>query len=91
MLELREEYVDALCKEMRMRGHAVLDTIYLGGGTPSLLTRQMLGQLFDTIKTVYDVRPGAEITMECNPDDVDAHFAEMLNSLPVNRHGYTVV
>ena len=85
MLELREEYVDALCKEMRMRGHAVLDTIYLGGGTPSLLTRQMLGQLFDTIETVYDVRPGAEITMECNPDDVDAHFAEMLNSLPVNR------
>jgi len=85
MLGLREEYVDALCKEMRMRGHAVLDTIYLGGGTPSLLTRQMLGQLFDTIETVYDVRPGAEITMECNPDDVDAHFAEMLHSLPVNR------
>ncbi len=85
MLELREEYVDALCKEMRMRGHAVLDTIYLGGGTPSLLTKQMLNQLFDTIETVYDVRPGAEITMECNPDDVDAHFAEMLNFLPVNR------
>ena len=85
MLGLRQDYVDALCREMRLRGHAVLDTIYIGGGTPSLLTRQMLHQVFDTIGDVYDVRHGAEITMECNPDDVDAPFAEMLNSLPVNR------
>ena len=82
---MRQRYVDALCKEMRMRGSAPISTIYLGGGTPSLLTAPMMRQLFDTIEEVYEVSDTAEITIECNPDDVSMELAEMLRTLPVNR------
>ena len=85
MLEMRQSYTDALCKEMRMRGGATIGTIYIGGGTPSLLSESMIHQLFDTIEEVYEVSEAAEITMECNPDDVSKNFAEMLRTLPVNR------
>ncbi len=85
MLDMRQRYADALCQEMRMRGGSAIGTIYLGGGTPSLLTGPMLHQLFNTIEDVYEVNDTAEITMECNPDDVSVDFAEMLRTLPINR------
>lgn len=65
--------VAALCKELIMRKEEAigseLQTIYLGGGTPSILTYDELKQLFDTIYSYYKVSPTAEITIECNPDD----------------------
>lgn len=60
-------------------------TIYLGGGTPSQLTEEQLQQLFVYINKVYGMEHVREVTMECNPDDVTEEFAEMVNSLPVNR------
>ena len=49
-LDLRQPYVDALCKEMSFRGtDCLFETIYLGGGTPSQLTTEQLSQLFDAI------------------------------------------
>ena len=59
--------------------------VYLGGGTPSQLSPTQLQQLFDAIARHYDVSDDAEITIECNPDDVTEAFAELLQSLPVNR------
>ncbi|SQA93881.1 Oxygen-independent coproporphyrinogen-III oxidase [Capnocytophaga ochracea] len=74
--------VDALCEELILRkGEAVgseLQTIYLGGGTPSILSYGELQQLFHTIFTHYKVNTTAEITLEANPDD----FLELL--LPSN-------
>lgn len=84
-LECRNSYVDALCGEMRMRGGDSLGTIYLGGGTPSLLEPSMLQQLFTTIREVYDIDPEAEVTMECNPDDVTVEYARVLKDMGVNR------
>ena len=84
-LELRQRYVDALCREMEARGGCRADTVYLGGGTPSQLTPDQLRQLFLYINKVYDVSADAEITLECNPDDVTPAFAELLSELPVNR------
>ena len=84
-LELRQRYVDALCREMETRGGCRADTVYLGGGTPSQLTPDQLRQLFLYINKVYDVSADAEITLECNPDDVTPAFAELLSELPVNR------
>lgn len=82
-LSLRQRYVDALCREMRMLTFKPkISTIYLGGGTPSQLTHEELNQLFTYIYNVYDVAPDAEVTMECNPDDI---HAGMFNGLPVNR------
>ena len=70
--ELQERYVNALCREMRLRPapHEVIETIYLGGGTPSQLSFGRLSRLLSYIYKVYEVSPSAEVTIECNPDDV---------------------
>lgn len=82
-LSLRQRYVDALCQEMRMLPFKPeISTVYLGGGTPSQLTNDELLQLFSSLYNVYDIAPDAEVTMECNPDDI--HEA-MFKDLPVNR------
>ena len=68
-LELRQKYVDAVCKEMTMREVAApIETIYLGGGTPSQLTSEQLRQLFLYINKVY-APCATEVTIEMNPDD----------------------
>lgn len=84
----QDAYVDALCKEMDMRrlpeGH--LSTVYLGGGTPSLLCYKNLAKIFDHIKDVYDVDwANTEVTLECNPDDITEDFCAHLRKTPVNR------
>lgn len=82
---LQDRYVQALKTEMLLRGSADISTIYLGGGTPSLLSEGNLSLLFQTIYSNYNVDGNAEVTMECNPDDVTPAFAKSLHSLPVNR------
>ena len=82
-LSLRERYIDALCKEMDLLPYKPeIGTIYLGGGTPSQLSRPELTRLFTHIYNVYRVDPDAEVTMECNPDDI---VEGMFDGLPVNR------
>lgn len=66
-------------------GHDRIGTIYFGGGTPSLLGQQELGLLFDTLQKHYSIEAGAEITLECNPDDLNPQTLKMLQDLGVNR------
>ena len=90
-LEQRQRYVDAVVKELEERksqGESedeCIGTVYLGGGTPSQLTPSQLQQLFDAIHHTYKVETDAEITMECNPDDITVEYAAALSQLPVNR------
>jgi oxygen-independent coproporphyrinogen-3 oxidase len=85
LLDLRQKYVDAICKEMEIKGKGMnIETVYLGGGTPSQLTINQLRQLFIYINKVYSLT-STEITIECNPDDVSAEFAAALSQFPVNR------
>lgn len=88
-LSLRREYVNALCKELDLRRDYIyepIDTIYIGGGTPSQLREEELHILFDTIyNKVYDISANAEVTMECNPDDITAAMAGTISQLPINR------
>ena len=82
-VQLQDQYVDALCKEMDMRAdRPTIQTIYLGGGTPSQLSRANLQRLFSYIYKVYSVSEDAEVTVECNPDDI---LKGMFEGLPVNR------
>ncbi len=87
-LDLQDRYVRALCKEMELwrdrkqPTRAQVSTIYLGGGTPSQLSESNLDCLFQHIYKVYDVASDAEVTMECNPDDIHNHI---FDHLPVNR------
>lgn len=73
-------YVDSLCKEISLRRQD-WTTVYIGGGTPSRLSPDLLRKLFGNI----DCGKAKEITIECNPDDVSSDFASLLASLPVNR------
>ena len=86
--------VEALCKELILRkdeaAGSELQTVYFGGGTPSVLTETELQQLFETIYQHYKVSPKAEITLEANPDDFfkersPQEFLQRLKKLSVNR------
>ncbi|GAB3804421.1 radical SAM family heme chaperone HemW [Spirosoma humi] len=80
--------VDALCAEIARQknylSNRTLETIYFGGGTPSLLTESELQQIFTVIHTHFTVSPTAEITLEGNPDDLNGEKLTMLRAY-VNR------
>ena len=87
--EKKSAYVRALCRELEMRrdyvGGEEIETIYLGGGTPSQLTEEELKAIFSSIYHIYKVKTNAEITLEANPDDLKPEYVAMLRQLPVNR------
>ena len=61
-----------------------LSTIYIGGGTPRVLTFNHLKQIFAQIESLWGGN-WKEVTLECNPDDLTPSFIEQLTMLPVNR------
>lgn len=80
------DYVEAVCREMTLRPSPfVFHTVYLGGGTPSLLPERLLRQLFEAMTEAYSIDTAEEVTIECNPEDVTEDFAEVLHTLPINR------
>lgn len=86
--ELQRKYVEAVRLEMARRQDelpGVAQTVYLGGGTPSVLEASALEQLFASFHRHFSLSPDAEITIEANPDDVDAAFCRRLKALGVNR------
>ena len=87
--EKKSAYVHALCRELEMRKNYLegedIETIYLGGGTPSQLLREELEEIFNHIYKVYPVKENAEITLEANPDDLTPEYVAMLRQLPINR------
>ena len=66
-------------------GHPLVTTVFLGGGTPSLLSPEQLGGLLDTVRREFSLREDAEITTEVNPDDVAAERLAGFRSQGVNR------
>lgn len=81
--------VDALCIELEMRSRQwhseIFQTIYFGGGTPSILTGAQLEQLICQVKTHYQVSDSLEISLECNPDDCSLDQLKKWKELGVNR------
>src|SRR5450432_2514040 len=69
------DFIPALLREMELRmdyiGEETVDTVYFGGGTPSLLDRGALTLILDRVKGLFRLHPEAEITLEANPDDID--------------------
>lgn len=88
-LKLRGEVLQAMEKELELTRDYLqgkkLESVYLGGGTPSLLTAAELDQLFKKIGDLHDIAPDAEITLEANPDDLDEEKLKVLRDSPVNR------
>ena len=84
---LQDDYVDALCREMDTHPFfgGGCRSVYIGGGTPSQLSPTLLRRLLLYIYKVYRVADDAEVTIECNPDDVTPEYAKAIGRLPINR------
>jgi oxygen-independent coproporphyrinogen-3 oxidase len=82
------EMVSSIAKEMEMRAKEIdeeINTIYFGGGTPSLLHIGLLETLMNAAREHYKINDQAEITLEANPDDIDLEKAEAWKALGINR------
>ncbi|MCC8425147.1 radical SAM family heme chaperone HemW [Mucilaginibacter sp. UR6-11] len=88
-LKYKDELLQSLIKEIQLQSNYLLnetiETIYFGGGTPSLLTADEINLLLDTITGLHTVAAGAEVTLEANPDDLDKAKLQALRQTPVNR------
>ena len=87
--EVRKQYVKAAQRELKERVSYLpsshIRTIYLGGGTPSQLSTEEITSLLDCIRAYYNVASDAEITLECNPDDITQAFAQTIKEIGINR------
>ena len=84
----RNDLILSMCKELVLRNKEVseeVDTIYFGGGTPSLLQKKEFTLLLDIIFTNFIVNPEAEITIEVNPDDCSETKLKDWVDLGINR------
>ena len=86
-VNLIPEYVAALKKEIKhyLNAFSSFDTLYIGGGTPSLLNPQQLAEIFTAINKYYKIDDRAEITMEVNPGDISVEYFQVLRALGINR------
>ena len=90
-LQYKNDFLAALLKEIQLQSannylqNQSIETIYLGGGTPSLLSNQEVKTIIDAIHQVFQVNPHAEITLEANPDDVSVEKLIGWKTSGVNR------
>lgn len=89
---LADAYVDALVKEIglfdRVAHRTAVDTIYFGGGTPSLLTPTQLERILGAVHQRSAVSPAAEVTMEMNPGTLTPEVLQEFRSLGINRASF---
>lgn len=85
--EVRQEYVNHLIEEIRLRSREVpeADTIYFGGGTPSLLTPEQIGRILEEVRSAFRISEDAEVTLEANPGTLTAESLEGYRKTGINR------
>ncbi|TVZ55870.1 oxygen-independent coproporphyrinogen-3 oxidase [Lutibacter sp. Hel_I_33_5] len=88
-LKKKDELISSLIKELEIRKNELqnetIETIYFGGGTPSLLTNNELTILIESVYKNYTVSENPEITLEANPDDLSEEKIKELSNSPINR------
>ncbi len=81
--------ISSICHELQARStevkKEVIDTIYFGGGTPSLLEEKGLEDIFSAIHASYQINPNAEVTLEANPDDISIEKLLLWKAKGINR------
>ena len=87
--DIMDAYVARLCEEVKQKAslatHHTVDTVYFGGGTPTLLSPAHFERLLDTVRESYALSDDVEITVECNPATADEDKLTALRALGVNR------
>ena len=88
-LKSKNDFIAALLKEMDLQQNylqqEVITSIYLGGGTPSLLEEDELQQIFKRLRALFTIAPDAEITLEANPDDISPVKLQAWKAVGINR------
>lgn len=85
-----QAYVELLIDELHLKQHffsedTVIETVYFGGGTPSLLTEEILTRIIHEVQECWPLAANAEITLEANPDDIDIRILEGWLNAGINR------
>ncbi len=84
-----EQYVHSLLCEANLRqeevAHSPITTLYMGGGTPSVLAVELVTELVNGLHELFDLSRLEEFTIEVNPDDVSPHYITALGQLGINR------
>lgn len=85
----KDEFIPALIQEIVQRKEEfkdeIVDTIYFGGGTPSVLVDEEIARILDHIREHYNVAPQAEISLEANPEDLSRCYTRELFDVGINR------
>ena len=91
-LQNKKPFLSALEKEIELQksffekeSSGIINTIYFGGGTPSLLSYDELAVIFETLNKCFTISSTAEITLEANPDDLNSAKLKELANSPINR------
>lgn len=88
-LHYKNDLIDALLKEIGLQknylGGEIVETIYIGGGTPSLCSAAEIKKLLDAVRNYYPLTDDPEITIEANPDDISEVLLEEWKQAGVNR------
>ncbi|HUH25317.1 MAG TPA: radical SAM family heme chaperone HemW [Flavobacterium sp.] len=87
-LKKKDELISALIQEIYLRKEEInepVETIYFGGGTPSVLSNKEIDQILEPIFSLFDVIENPEITLEANPDDLSKERIQELSKSKINR------
>ncbi len=88
-LKHKKDYLIALSQEIKLRQNYIenkeIETIYFGGGTPSLIKPSEIQSLIYEIIKTFNVKNNAEITLEVNPDDINLEYVKALKNTDINR------
>ena len=87
--EVKALYTDALLKELHIKApflkDRVIDSVFVGGGTPSILPEELMGKIFERLNADYNIDRDAEISMESNPGTLDLSKLKSYRSFGINR------
>ena len=85
----KKELIKSIIKEIELRKNYLknlsINTVYFGGGTPSVLDKEEIKKILNQIYKVFNINNDAEITMECNPDDLNLSKLKFLKTIGFNR------
>ena len=85
----KKELIKSIIKEMELRKNYLknlsISTVYFGGGTPSILEKEEIKKILNQIYKVFNINDDAEITMECNPEDINLSKLKFLKTIGFNR------
>ena len=84
-----DRYVDCIAREIELRRNylpdSLIETIYFGGGTPSMLSAESIYTILSAVSNHFKVSPNAEITLEANPDDLSENYLKEILNVGINR------